>query len=220
MPRVVARLACVVLSLLTPSIVIAQVGGSGSIQGTVIDSSNAAIPGATVTAHNLATGIETVRQTTEAGVYSLTPLPPGTYRVTVTLNGFQPFTRDSVVVDGLSVVGLNVTLSVAGVTQDVVVTAAAPLLSTGDARLGQTVRNEVYTALPLVLNTGGPRDPTAFMSLMPGVQSIGRWGNVMGGQDFTTDMYVEGIPITNAVVQGEGRNLSFGISVDAVDQFQ
>ena len=33
-------------------------------------------------------------------------------------------------------------------------------------------------------------------------------------------MYVEGIPITNAVVQGEGRNLSFGISVDAVDQFQ
>src|SRR5437762_2717458 len=94
------------------------------------------------------------------------------------------------------------------------------VLDTSDARLGQTIRNEVYTALPLVLNTGGPRDPTAFMFLMPGVQSIGRWGNVMGGQDFTTDMYVEGIPITNAVVQGEGRNLSFGISVDAVDQFQ
>ena len=100
------------------------------------------------------------------------------------------------------------------------VTASAPLLATADARLGQTIRNEVYTALPLVMNTGGPRDPTAFMFLMPGVQSIGRWGNVMGGQDFTTDMYVEGIPITNAVVQGEGRNLSFGISVDAVDQFQ
>ena len=56
--------------------------------------------------------------------------------------------------------------------------------------------------------------------LMLGVQSIGRWGNVMGGQDFTTDMYVEGIPITNAVVQGEGRNLSFGISVEAIDEFQ
>ena len=78
----------------------------------------------------------------------------------------------------------------------------------------------MYTALPLVMNTGGPRDPTAFMFLMPGVQSVGRWGNVMGGQDFTTDMYVEGIPITNAVVQGEGRNLSFGFSVEAVDQFQ
>ena len=58
------------------------------------------------------------------------------------------------------------------------------------------------------------------MFLMPGVQSVGRWGNVMGGQDFTTDMYVEGIPITNAVVQGEGRKCSSGLSVEAVDQFQ
>src|SRR5262245_54148025 len=218
--RVVVRIACLALVLLISSIAFAQVGGGGSIQGTVLDASDAAIPGATVTATNAATGIETVRQTTQAGVYALTPLPPGTYRVSVTLDGFQPFTRDGIVVDALSVVGLNVVLKVAGVTQDVVVTAAPPLLATADARLGQTIRNDVYTALPLVMNTGGPRDPTAFMFLMPGVQSIGRWGNVMGGQDFTTDMYVEGIPITNAVVQGEGRNLSFGISVDAVDQFQ
>ena len=70
------------------------------------------------------------------------------------------------------------------------------------------------------MNTGGPRDPTAFMFLMPGVQSVGRWGNVMGGQDFTNDTYVDGVPITNAVVQGEGRNLSFGMSVEAVEQFQ
>src|SRR5206468_7900307 len=123
-------------------------------------------------------------------------------------------------VDALGVVGLNVTLEVGALQQEVTVSAAPPLLSTADARLGQTIRNDFYTALPLVMNTGGPRDPTAFMFLMPGVQSIGRWGNVMGGQDFTTDMYGEGIPITNAVVQGEGRNLSFGISVDAVEQFQ
>src|SRR5262249_57594032 len=94
-----------------------------------------------------------------------------------------------------------------------------PLHDMCAAGLGQTIRNDVYTAPPLVLNTGGPRDPTAFMFLMPGVQSIGRWGNVMGGQDFTTDMYVEGIPITNAVVQGEGRNLSYGISADPAYHF-
>jgi len=212
--------ALIALFLLAPSSSSAQVGGSGSIQGTVLDTSNAAVPGATVTATNIATGIETIRQTTEAGVYALTPLQPGSYRVTVTLDGFRTFVREGVIVDALSVVGLNVTLQVGGVTQEVLVTATVPMLATEDARLGQTIRNEVYTALPLVMNTGGPRDPTAFMFLMPGVQSIGRWGNVMGGQDFTTDMYVEGIPITNAVVQGEGRNLSFGISVDAVDQFQ
>jgi len=220
MRRVLKPLACTAFLLLTSVVASAQVGGGGSIQGTVRDSSNAPVPGATVTATNVATGIDTVRETTAAGVYALSPLPPGEYRVTVKLNGFESFTREGLVVDALSVVGLNITLQVAGVKQEVVVSAATPPLATADARLGQTIRNELYTALPLVLNTGGPRDPTQFMFLMPGVQSVGRWGNVMGGQDFTTDMYVEGIPITNAVVQGEGRNLSFGISVDAVDQFQ
>jgi Carboxypeptidase regulatory-like domain len=219
MRRVVLLLAWAAI-VLTPLTSSAQIGGGGSIQGVVLDSSNLAVPGATVTAINVATGIITTAQTTGAGVYALRPLPPGEYRVSVALAGFQTVAREGIVVDALGVVGLNVTLQVEGVTQGVEVTAAAPLLSTADARLGQTIRNDVYTALPLVMNTGGPRDPTAFMFLMPGVQSVGRWGNVMGGQDFTTDMYVEGIPITNAVVQGEGRNLSFGISVDAVEQFQ
>jgi hypothetical protein len=223
MPRAIGvftALACTALLLITPVISSAQVGGGGSIQGTVLDTSNAAVPGATVTATNVATGIATTRQTTGAGVYAVTPLPPGQYRVTVTLDGFQTYVRDGIIVDALSVVGLNVTLQVGAINQEVVVSATPPSLATADARLGQTIRNEVYTALPLVMNTGGPRDPTAFMFLMPGVQSIGRWGNVMGGQDFTTDMYVEGIPITNAVVQGEGRNLSFGFSVEAIEQFQ
>ena len=220
MPGVAGLLFLTALVLATPSAAGAQVGGGGSIQGTVLDTSGAPVPGATVTATNAATGIQTVRQTTDAGVFALMPLQPGEYRVTVALEGFQTFARDGIIVDALGVVGLNATLQVGNITQEVVVTAEAPPLATADARLGQTIRNEVYTALPLVMNTGGPRDPTEFMFIMPGVQSIGRWGNVMGGQDFTTDMYVEGIPITNAVVQGEGRNLSFGISVEAIDQFQ
>jgi hypothetical protein len=198
----------------------AQIGGSGAIQGTVVDGSGGALPAATVTATHVGTGLVTSRVTTTAGVYAISPLAPGEYRVTVTLDGFQSFVQEAIVVDALAVVGLNVTLKVGAVTDEVTVSAAPPQLSTADARLGQTIRNEVYTALPLVMNTGGPRDPTQFMFLMPGVQSVGRWGNVMGGQDFTTDTYVEGVPITNAVVQGEGRNLSFGISVEAIDQFQ
>src|SRR5687768_8945889 len=220
MPGVAGLLLLTALLLVTPSFAIAQIGGGGSIQGTVLDTSGAPVPGATVTATNIATGIQTVRQTTNAGVYTLAPLQPGEYRVTVALDGFQTFARDGIIVDALTVVGLNATLQVGNITQEVLVTAEAPPLATADARLGQTIRSEVYSALPLVMNTGGPRDPTAFMFIMPGVQGIGRWGNVMGGQDFSTDMYVEGIPITNAVVQGEGRNLSFGISVEAIDQFQ
>ena len=215
-----AGMMMVAAVLVHPAAGFAQIGGSGSIQGTVLDASKSALPGATVTATNRATDVVTTRQTTESGVYVLSPLAPGEYRVTVTLDGFQTVTHEGIVVDGLTAVGLNVTLPVAGINQDVLVTAEAPQLATADARLGQTIRNEVYTALPLVMNTGGPRDPTAFMFLMPGVQSVGRWGNVMGGQDFTNDTYLDGLPITNAVVQGEGRNLSFGISVEAIEQFQ
>src|SRR5712692_7786018 len=124
MSRVATLLACTTLLLLAPVVSSAQVGGSGSIQGTVLDTSNAAVPGATVTATNVATGIDTIRQTTDAGVYALTPLPPGPYRVAVALDGFQTFVREGIIVDALSVVGLNVTLQVGSLTQEAVVTAA------------------------------------------------------------------------------------------------
>ena len=89
MPRVALVLAWIVLVVIVPSPSSAQIGGSGTIQGTVLDNSGGAVPGATVTATNADTGIETIRQTTAAGVYSLAPLPPGRYTVTVTLDGFQ-----------------------------------------------------------------------------------------------------------------------------------
>src|SRR5262245_16794876 len=110
-----ATFGCVVLLCAVPSVSRAQIGGGGSIQGTVLDSSNAALPKATVTATNTATGFETTRLTTDAGVYALTALPPGQYRLTATLDGFEPFVRDGIIVDALGVVGLNITLNVSGV---------------------------------------------------------------------------------------------------------
>ena len=173
MSRAAMVLASTALLLLASDVANAQVGGGGSIQGTVRDASNAPVPGATVTATNVATGIATVRQTTVAGVYAVTPLPPGEYQVTVTLDGFERFVREGLVVDALSVVGLNVTLQVAGLKQEVVVSVASPPLATADARLGQTIRNEVYTALPLVLNTGGPREREASNAVLVTVRDFG-----------------------------------------------
>src|SRR5437764_7633686 len=120
MPTVVGLLATTLL-LLTPTISSAQIGGSGSIQGTVVDTSNAAIPGATVTATNVASGIATVRPTTAAGVYALMPLAAGQHRVTVSLDRSRTFVRDGIIVDALSVDGVNVTLETGGCTQVVAV---------------------------------------------------------------------------------------------------
>src|SRR2546428_5681393 len=90
----------------------AQIGGSGSMQGVVTDPSGAVIPGATVMGVSVATGLKTVRQTTAAGLYVLSPLMPGEYTVTVYAGGFQTLMQEHVVVDALSVVGLNFTLKI------------------------------------------------------------------------------------------------------------
>src|SRR5580704_12993965 len=89
---------------------LAQVGGTGSIEGTVTDPSGAAVAGADVTAVNIATGVETTRKTSIAGVFVLPLLPAGEYKVTIKANGFQTLTQAHVVVEALATVGMNPSL--------------------------------------------------------------------------------------------------------------
>jgi hypothetical protein len=124
------------------------------------------------------------------------------------------------VVDALSTVEVNVTLEVGATAESVTVTATAPELNTADARMGQTMRNDMYTALPLSMGSGNPRNPAAFIYLMPGVQEGGTFGFINGGQSFSKDVYIDGLPITDAVRQGESRALQFAVSVESVEQFQ
>jgi Carboxypeptidase regulatory-like domain len=210
--------------LFSPKIVMAQIGATGSIQGIISDATGAVIPGASVIATNVATGVKTTRQSTATGLYVLSPLPPGQYTVSVSAKGFQTLIQEKVVVDALSTVGLNLTLQVGATTETITVEAAPPLLNTADARLGNTMRNELYTALPLSMGLSGigagPRNPAAFIYLLPGVQEGNRWGMINGAQGFSKDVFVEGVPITDAIQQGEGRSINLGFSVEAIEQFQ
>src|SRR5579871_6150316 len=56
-----------------------QTGGEGALQGTITDTTGAVVPGATVTITNTATGVQTIREATDAGFYNISPVPPGTY---------------------------------------------------------------------------------------------------------------------------------------------
>ncbi|PYT19048.1 MAG: hypothetical protein DMG59_01810 [Acidobacteria bacterium] len=218
------RFVFVCAMLVIPQVLSAQIAGSGSIQGTVSDQTGAIVPGATVTATNVGTGIKTTRQTTAAGLYVLSPLPAGEYSVTVAAAGFQTFVQEHVVVDALSAVGLNVSLKLGAAADQVTVTDAPPILNTQDASLGNTMRNDVYTNLPLAMGVGGigagPRNPGGFIYLMPGVTDANRWGQINGGQSFSKEVYVEGVAMTDTVQQGEGRYMGLGISIEAVNQFQ
>ena len=214
---------CTALIVFATLPALAQIGGGGSVQGVVLDSSGGVIPGAKLVGANVNTGVRTERQSNSAGLYTLSPLQPGEYRVTASAAGFETVTQENVVVDALGVVNVNLTLKVGSSAQEVTVTAAPPALNTNDASLGQTVRNELYTALPLQMGNA-PRDPTAFTQLMPGVTTSSATGNtagnVLGAQDHSQEVYIEGLPVTNPVGQGETRTLGLGISVEAVDQFQ
>ena len=209
--------------LWTPSL-LPQISGAGTIQGVVTDPSGALLPGATVTATNNATGVKIERGTTGAGLYNLSPLPPGQYTVSVAAKGFENRTQQNVTVDALQTVTVNLTMQIAGAAQQMTVTEAPPpQLNTADASMGQTMRNEQYTALPLVMGNA-PRDPTSFTQYMPGVtinSATGNTaGNVLGSQDHSQEIYVEGLATTSPVAEGESRTLGLGISVEAVDQFQ
>jgi len=197
-----------------------QIGGTGTIKGTVSDPTGAVIPGAAVVATHIATGVETKREATGAGLFVIAPLPAGAYKVSATAQGFRTTVQDQVIVDALTTVELNLHLEVGATSESVTVSATPPELNTADARLGQTMRNEMYTALPLSMGGGNPRNPASFIYLMPGVQEGGTFGFINGGQSFSKDVYIDGLPITDAVRQGESRALQFAVSVESVEQFQ
>lgn len=114
------HLSIAAAAVLAANLVMAQIGGSGSIQGTVSDPSGAVIPGATVAATNVATGVKTTRQTTGAGVYVVSPLPAGEYTVAASADGFQTLVQERVMVDALSMVGLNLTLKVGATAEQAI----------------------------------------------------------------------------------------------------
>lgn len=199
-----------------------QIGGTGTVRGVVSDPSGAVIPAASVVATNVGTQVKTARQTTESGDYTLSPLPAGEYTITVAAAGFQTMVQEHVVVDALTTVSLNIAMKVGAASQEVTIVDRPPQLDTVDARVGQTMTNDVFMSLPLFMGNA-PRDPTSFVSLEAGVPTNSgtyAYGDVFGAQGNSGEMYVEGMPLTNPAIQGETRNVLLGVSAEGVSEFQ
>ncbi len=220
--RLALGMALIFAMLAWSSVSMAQLAGQGAIQGRVTDPSGAIVRNATVTATNVATAVKTMRTTTGAGIYVISPIPAGEYTVTVSAPGFATEVQEHIVVDATKSVGLDLKLSIGTQTEQITVSDAPPALETTNATLGETMENKTYSALPLSMG-GQQRDPTAFIYLMPGVQGGGRSGTFNGegsNNGYLDEMYVDGIPLTTISQQGDNRTVSLALSVDAVDQFQ
>jgi hypothetical protein len=158
----------VAIAVLASAPLLAQVS-TGSIGGTISDPSGGAIPEASVTARNEQTGATFQTLSSIAGLYVLPSLPTGMYEVTVEKIGFKKMTRSGLEIRVATRVALDIPLEVGDVQQTVEVVAEAPLLETTTSERGQSFSAKFMNTLPLF--TGGVRNPEAFVTYMPGVNS-------------------------------------------------
>jgi Carboxypeptidase regulatory-like domain len=130
----VARALCLLVAclFLTPWL---SAQFSGAIQGTVVDSTRAAIPDAVVTATNRETGIARLAKTSNEGFYRISNLAPGTYSVKAEKPGFAASVLEGVVVDITRTVKADFNMAVGAVAEQVLVQAQAPVLETEQGRV-------------------------------------------------------------------------------------
>src|SRR5262245_56860403 len=121
--------AVAVLSLLSllSATAVAQTAGA-RLEGIVKDSTQAVIPGVTVTATNEATSISFTSLSNESGLFVFVNLPPGTYALSSELQGFKRYVRKGITLKVGDAVTVPVLLEPGDLSNEVVVSAAASLI--------------------------------------------------------------------------------------------
>ncbi|MBO0862773.1 MAG: TonB-dependent receptor, partial [Chloracidobacterium sp.] len=158
---------CVALSI-APFYAVHGQAVYGSIFGTVTDSSGAAAPNATVTITNSGTNVSVTTKTNESGNYTQTRLIPGTYRIKVEAPSFKAAVIEAIVVNVDTASSANITLQPGQVSEQVTITAEAPLLKTDRADVATTFETRQVSDLPIL-----DRNFTKFILLTPGTQQLG-----------------------------------------------
>jgi hypothetical protein len=193
-------LPLIIFLLFVASLAFGQVG-NGTITGTVTDPVGAVVPGATVEAKNVATGVVFPGVSTSTGNYTIPDLPVGTYEVSVKVQGFKTYTHTNLALAAAGIIREDVTLQVGNATEAVTVTAEASLLKTETAELSHNVSIDQMNDLPLLgvgtsnSGTSGVRNPYNVLQTIPGVSNYASSGqftlNGLGG-NMTETMRVEG----------------------------
>ncbi|MGC2673347.1 MAG: carboxypeptidase regulatory-like domain-containing protein [Candidatus Acidiferrum sp.] len=139
----------------------------GAITGRILDSSGAVVLKATVTVTNKATGVVSSTPVNGDGEYQVLALIPGTYSVKVIADGFESAVQNDIDLHVQDRLAINFTLKVGSMQQEVVVTAAEPLLQTQTADVGSVVDTQKVNDLPL-----NGRRYADLALLEPGVQKF------------------------------------------------
>ena len=167
--KVLVTSCILVVALIAPAKGNAQTGTTATISGSVTDDSGAALPNATVSIHNVDTGIDRTTQTSSIGTYSVSQLPPGHYTLMVVESGFKSFQQQNVTLVIGQIAQIDPHLQVGAQQEQVTVTAGAPVIQTEDSSIGLVIDAATITDTPL----NGRLGITGLLALAPGVQGAG-----------------------------------------------
>jgi hypothetical protein len=226
--RKIAQFLSLLLLLGFPIAAGAQVE-TGKIVGSIKDKSGAVVAGATVTVREMETNVE--RKTTSNGLgdYVVTELKSGHYTVAVEQAGFRRAMQSEFKLDVNQVVRVDFTLVIGTVTEEMVVTAAEPLVESESSSLGQVIEQSRVNDLPL-----DGRDFVELAYLTPGVNSgpndtyTVQQGGIPEDQRGNAAIQVNGLTATNNnfLLNGFDNNeQQIGIeviqpSIDAIQEFK
>lgn len=215
------------LALFISTPVRAQVAGA-TLAGTVTDAADAAVPEASVSIKNTATGVVREVTTDSAGFYSAPNLLPGVYEVTAVSPGFSTYRQKDLTLTVGASISLNIQLRIGEVSQHVDVIALAPTVQLSSSAISAEVNATTIRELPL-----NGRDWTQLATLQPGVTSVrveagytdrGNRGfgfllSVTGHQPFENNYRINGISINDYSNGAPGSTLGVNLGTDAIQEF-
>lgn len=192
---------------------------TGVIEGSVLDPSGGALPGATVTLRNTATNFEQTVTTDRQGRFRALLLPLGPYRVTVALSGFATLVRDGVTLAVGQTVTLQLRLELSTVKQEVKVTAEAPVVETSRTEGATRIDEKAVQQLP-----NAAHNFLDFTKMTPGVTTVqgpdGDELTINGQKGINNNISVDGADFNNPFFgeQRGGQRPPFTFNLDAVQE--
>jgi hypothetical protein len=149
----------------------------GSISGRVLDAGGLVLPGATVTVTEQNTGFTRTVVAAENGAYLVPNLDPGLYTVAVELSGFGSMKQSDLALTAGSAITLDLTMQVAGLQEQVTVTAESPLVQTSTSQIGGSLSSREIEEIPANF-----RNINALTQLVPGITPNPAASTFEGGQ--------------------------------------
>ena len=160
---------------------------SATIVGDILDSTGAAVAEAKIVVKNVGTGLARDVTSDGSGTYRVATLNPGVYEVLVSKPGFQSQSAKNITLEVAQTVKLDFKLGVGQITETVNVSAAAPVLQTQDASVGNTVTTFDVARIPV-----NGRNYTRLIMLMPGSSDQGSSQSKGTGESGTQLVSVNG----------------------------